>query len=112
MAIFNFFKTAQHQKFNIHTRYYDPVKEDVLKRVEELEGMQGSDTESLKKRMAYKMKRRGDGELRRTIRQKAMRKYFMRMLVLLIVLLLITYLILVKYLPKLTEMMETNTMLN
>ena len=112
MAIFNFFKTAQHQKFNIHTRYYDPVKEDVLKRVEELEDMQGSDTEALKKRMAYKMKRRGDGELRRTIRQKAMRKHFMRMSVLIIVLLLITSLIFVQYLPKLTQMMETNTMLN
>jgi hypothetical protein len=112
MAIFNFIKTAKNQKFHIETRYYDPVKEEVLKRVKDLEDMQGSDTESIKKRMAYKMKRRGDHELKRKIRQKQMRKYFMRMLVLLIVLLLITYLLLVKYLPKLTEILEKSSSLN
>ena len=45
MAIFNFLKTAKNQKFHIETRYYDPVKEDVLKRVKDLEDMQGSDPE-------------------------------------------------------------------
>ena len=112
MAIFNFLKTAKNQKFHIETRYYDPVKEDVLKRVQDLKDMQGSDPESIKKRMAYKLKRRGDHELKRKIRQKEMRRYFIRMLVLLIVLLMITYLVLVRYLPMLTEVLDKSTSLN
>ena len=107
MAIFNFLRTAKNQKFHIETRYYDPVKEDVLQRVKELEEMQGSDVDSVKRRMQYKMKRRGDLDTKRKYRKKEMRRYFMRMLVLLIVLLIGTYVILVKFLPNLVEIMET-----
>lgn len=111
MAIFNFIKTAKHQKYHYEPRYWDPVKEDVLKRVSDLEEMQGSDIESVKKRMAYKMRRRGDAELKMKARKKMMKRYFIRMMFLLALLLMGTYVILVRFLPKLTAIVDKNSVL-
>jgi hypothetical protein len=100
MALFNFFKTPRHQKFEYKPRYWNPEKEDVEERVK-LAKRESTDASAMKSRISHGLRRGYNSGSRNN--SKASRKSTLRLFVIIGILLLFTYYFLVVYLPRFEE---------
>lgn len=104
MALLRFFRVPKHQRYEYKPRYWDPRKEELQERLEQVKQIQGEGTEAMKARISSGLKRgyRGDQRLRK---QRAMRSNLILVGVV-VVLLLLAYVMLTIYLPGLVEAIE------
>lgn len=104
MAIFSFFKTPKHQKFNYIPRYYDPQKERLNEIIRQAKGDGVSDTEAAKARISGSFRRRSGGYQSST---KGFRsRSNILLLAIIVVLFGLTYVLLTVYLPDFISQIE------
>ena len=104
MALLRFFKVPKHQRYDYKPRFYDPKKEELQKRLKEIEGAKKGEIEATKSRISNGM-RRGYARNYQTKRQQMLRSN-MILLGVVLVLLLVSYLFLTKYLPQIVQSLE------
>ena len=104
MALLRFFKVPKHQRYDYKPRFYDPKKEELQKRLKEIEGVKNGEIEATKSRISKGM-RRGYSTNYQTKRQQMLRSN-MILLGVVLVLLLVSYLFLTKYLPQIVQSIE------
>jgi len=105
MAFLKFTKLPRNQKFDYKPRYYDPRKEELEERLKKIDECKSGDTEKIKNRISGGFRRKyeseGTGRRTRVVRSNLI-------LVGIIVLLgFITYTMLVVYLPRFVELLES-----
>jgi len=103
MALFSFFKTPRHQRFEYKPRYYDPQKEKVEQILKNVRGEGSSDTELAKTRIASAFQRRSKSH---SSTKQSMRRSNILLLAIIIVLFGVTYLLLTVYLPEFIDLFE------
>ena len=99
MKLLRVFRTPSHQRFEYKPRHWNPRKEELQQRLEQIEKVKQSDPEALKARIAQNF-RRGSGVNTKARQQAAMRSN-MLLLVIIVVLGLLSYVLLTVYLPGL-----------
>ncbi len=104
MAIFNFFKTAKHQKYKYIPRYYDPNKEELMQRYKHAKLKASDSPEAVKARISdgLRRKQRGNGAYRK---QQVLRSNLI-LLAVIAFLVFSTFFFLIKYLPVIVKMVE------
>ena len=100
MALFSFFKTPRHQKFEYKPRYWDPEKEELNRRIEAAK-RENKDPDAIKSRISSGMRRHYKYGSRSNSRGS--KKSTIRLFVIIGFLLLFTYYFLVVYLPRFEE---------
>ncbi len=105
MAIFSFFRTPRHQKFNYVPRYYNPIKEKIDEIVKGHEHDANNDTELIKSRISSTFRRRGTGG-NTAYSQVARRRSNYLLLAIIAILLALTYAFLTVYLPRFIDLVE------
>ena len=103
MALFSFFKTPRHQKFDYKPRYWDPAKEDVEERVR-LAKRESNDPNAMKSRITHGLRRSYNSSSRK--KSSSSKKSTLRLFVIIGILLLFTYYFLVVYLPRFEEFLR------
>ena len=103
MALFSFFKTPRHQKFEYKPRFYDPQKEKVEQILRNARGEGSSDTELAKTRIASTFQRRSKSH---SSTKRAMRKSNFLLLAIIVILFGVTYMLLTVYLPEFIDLFE------
>ena len=103
MALFNFFKTPRHQKFEYKPRFWNPEKEDVEERVR-LAKRVNNDPNAMKSRISSGLRRGYKSSSRSNY--SASKKSTLRLLVIIGVLMLFSYYLLVVYLPRFEEFLR------
>ncbi|MEY2904383.1 MAG: hypothetical protein RJA52_399 [Bacteroidota bacterium] len=105
MAFLKFTKLPKHQKFDYKPRFYDPRKEELEERLKKIEERRTGDIEGVKTRISGGFKRRyeveGSGRRTQVIRSN------LTLLGIIVSLAFITYKMLVVYLPRFVEMLES-----
>ncbi len=104
MALFSFFKTPKHQKFNYIPRYYNPQKEKLDEIIANARGDGQSDTELAKSRISSSFKRRGYTSS--AYSKNATKKSNYLLLAIIVVLFGLTYMLLTVYLPEFMQQFE------
>jgi len=101
MAIFRFFRTPSHQKYDYIPRYWDPQKEELEERLQRVEDRKKGDAESMKARLSGGFKR-GGGYQKGNVqfRRRQTRRSNITLLVVLVVLVFLSYLFINVYLPE------------
>jgi hypothetical protein len=97
MALFSFFKTARHQKFEYKPRYWNPEKEAVEERVR-LAKREDNDPNAMKSRISQGLRRNYKFSSRN--KSGISKKSTLRLFVIIGILLLFSYYFLVVYLPR------------
>ncbi len=103
MALFSFFKTPRHQRFEYKPRFYDPQKEKVEQILKNARGEGSSDTELAKTRIANAFKRRSKSHIST---KQAMRKSNFLLFAIIVILFGVTYILLTVYLPDFIDLFE------
>ena len=107
MALFKLFKAPKHQRYRYIPRHWDPEKEELEKRLKEVEGRKENSPEQMKARISSKLKRRGGRyEESKELKRKALRSYNIRMILMLVFILWLSYVVIVKYLPRIVAFVE------
>jgi hypothetical protein len=105
MAFLKFSKLPRNQKFDYKPRYYDARKEELEERLKKIEESKSGDVEGIKNRIAGGFKRRyeveGSGRRNQVFRSN------LTLLGIIVSLAFITYKMLVVYLPRFVEMLES-----
>lgn len=101
MAFFRgLFRTPRHSQFTYLPRYYDPKKEELKRRIEEIEKEKGTDSDAMKQRISAGL-RRGRGNT--SIRRKSVIRSNMVVFITIIVLMAIAAVFTYFYLPDLIK---------
>lgn len=103
MRLFRIFNTPKNQRFEYKPRHWDPQKEELHKRLDQIEKMKQNDPEALKARIAQNFRRGGKVGVDTRTRQKAVLRYNLVLLGIIAALGLLTYIFLVVYLPDLAN---------
>ena len=103
MALFSFFKTPRHQRFEYKPRYYDPRKEKIDQIVKSARGESNSDTELAKTRISSAFRRRTKSHIST---KQSMRKSNILLLAIIVILFGLTYLLLTVYLPEFIDLFQ------
>ena len=103
MALFSFFKTPKHQKFNYIPRYYDPQKERLEEIINNAKAGNSNDTERAKSRISQNFRRRGHSS---NYNRNVSRRSNILLLAIIITLFALTYLLLTVYLPRFIHQIE------
>ncbi len=103
MALFSFFKTPRHQKFEYKPRYWNPEKEDLDKRIE-MAKRENNDPNAMKSRISHGFRRSYNSSSRK--KSNASKKSTIRLLVIIGILLLFCYYFLVVYLPRIEALLK------
>lgn len=98
MALRKFIKLPTHQKYQYKPRYWDPEKEELNARLDQIEALKNGGTDGMKARIASGMKRGYKGD--RRFRSKQANRSNLVLLVVVIVLLAASYIFLTVYLPE------------
>ncbi len=104
MAVLRFFRVPKHQQYDYKPRYWDPKKEELEERLQEIEDRKGKSIDAVKARLSGGLRRGGyhtDGRYRK--RQVA--RSNLMLVAIIAVLVLISYLLLVQ-LPGFMEVLE------
>lgn len=101
MRLLRIFNTPKHQRFEYKPRHWNPQKEELHKRLEQIEKMKQKDPEALKARIAQNMRRGGWQDTRS--RQKSVLRYNLFLAAIIACLAFLTYVFLVVYLPDLAN---------
>ena len=104
MALFSFFRTPKHQKFNYIPRYYNPQKERLQEILNDARGEGKSDAEIAKSRISNSFRRRTGSY--RSPNQGFMSRSNILLLAIIVVLFGLTYLLLTVYLPEFIAKIE------
>ncbi len=105
MSLPRVFRTPKHQRFEYKPRHWNPQKEELEKRLEEIEKMKQNDPDALKARIAKNFRRGsiGHGDARR----KATLRSNMLLLGIIVGLVLLSYVFLSVYLPQIVNALGT-----
>lgn len=103
MALFSFFKTPRHQRFEYKPRFYDPQKERLEEILKNAKGEGISDTELAKSRISSAFRRRGRGHIDT---KKSVRRSNYLLLAIIVILFALTYVLLTVYLPEFVELFQ------
>ena len=103
MALFSFFKTPRHQRFEYKPRFYDPQKEKLEEILKNAKGESLTDTELAKSRISSAFRRRSTSS---SYAKQAMRRSNFLLLAIIVVLFGLTYLLLTVYLPEFIRLFE------
>lgn len=98
MALRRFIKLPSHQKYQYKPRYWDPEKEELDARMEQIESLKNGGTDGMKARITSGMKRGYKGDQRYRSRQASRSNLIL--LVVVIGLLAASYIFLTVYLPE------------
>ena len=101
MRLFRIFNTPKHQRFEYKPRHWNPQKEELYKRLDQIEKMKQKDPEALKARIAHNMRRGGWQDSRS--RQISVLRYNLFLAAIIAGLAFFTYVFLVVYLPDLAN---------
>lgn len=105
MALFNFFKTPRHQRYNYIPRYWDPEKEEREARMKELDRIKDKDDiEGMKARISSGLKRKS--RISSSYRKKQMMRSNLILFAVIVFLLIASYVIIAYYLPTILEALE------
>ncbi len=104
MALFSFFKTPRHQKFNYIPRYYDPQKERLEEILAQARGEGKDETELAKSRISSSFQRRTGSH--RSSRSGFVTRSNILLLAIIVILFGLTYLLLTVYLPNFISQIE------
>ena len=103
MALFSFFRTPKHQRFEYKPRFYDPQKEKLEQIIKQAKGEGVSDTDLAKSRISSAFKRRTKSH---ASTKEAMRKSNILLLAIIVILFGLTYVLLTVYLPEFINLFE------
>ena len=103
MALFSFFKTPRHQKFEYKPRYWNPEKEDLEKRIG-LAKRENNDPNAMKSRISHGLRRGYNYSSRNN--SNASKKSTLRLWIIIGILLLFSYYFLVVYLPRFEQFLR------
>lgn len=98
------FRVPKHQQFDYKPMYYDPAKEELEERLEELKELQKEDLEGSKARISSGL--RGGYMADQTYRQKQVFRSNLTLVGLIVMLAVLGYFLLSVYLPELTKFLE------
>lgn len=104
MALFNFFKTPQNQRFQYRPQHWDPEKEKRKQRLEYLESIKGDSAEAVKNRLQGGFKRGlvSDSE----VRSRMVARSNKLLLLIIVILICLSYVFLTVYLPDILEVLR------
>lgn len=105
MSLPRVFRTPKHQRFEYKPRHWNPQKEELENRLEEIEKMKQNDPDALKARIAKNFRRGGHGHS--AARRKATLRSNMLLLGIIVALVLLSYVFLSVYLPEIVNALGT-----
>ena len=105
MALLRVFRTPKHQRFEYKPRHWDPKKEELQKRLDQIEKMKQKDPNALKARIAQNFRRGGLGNAQ--ARRQAVLRSNLLLLGIIVVLLMMAYIFISVYLTQLDEALGT-----
>ncbi|HQU58794.1 MAG: hypothetical protein KDD02_04760 [Phaeodactylibacter sp.] len=102
MALIKIFKVPKHQQYSYKPRYWDPQKEELHKRLKEVEERKGKSLDAVRARLESGGMRRGytadTGQ-----RQRQVLRSNLILVGIIVLLVLLSYLFLTIYLPEIAE---------
>lgn len=104
MALRRFIKLPKHQRYQYKPRYWDPEKEELEARMEQIESLKNAGTDGMKARIASGMKRGYKGDQRYRNRQTSRSNLVLLFVV--IGLLALCYIFLTVYLPEIMSQID------
>ena len=104
MAMLRFFRLPKHQQYEYKPRYWDPKKEELQERLQQIEDMKASGPEGAKARIASGLRRGYNADAKFKSRQ--VRKSNFTLLAIILFLLLLSYVILSVYSPQIVEVLS------
>ena len=105
MALLRVFRTPKHQRFEYKPRHWDPKKEELQKRLDQIEKMKQKDPNALKARIAQNFRRGGLGNAQ--ARRQAVLRSNLLLLGIIVVLLMMAYIFITVYLPQIADALGT-----
>lgn len=103
---FSFFKSTKPRKFDPIPRFYNPEKEYIEDKIKKLEGTEDDKLTKMKSNIRNNFRNSHTGfGVNRSGRRQAYNSN-MRLVIILIVLVLITYILLIRYLPQLEQLLK------
>ena len=105
MALLRFFRMPKHQQYEYKPRYWDPKKEELQKRLQQIEEIKAGGTDGIKARISSGF-RRGYSASQAGRRKEVMRSN-MTLLGIIVALLVLSYMFLSVYLPRIVEAVES-----
>ena len=110
MRLLRIFRTPKHQRFEYKPRHWNPQKEELHKRLEQIEQMKQNDPEALKARIAQNFRRGSAGNSK--ARQQAVLRSNLLLVGIIAALAFLTYLFLIVYLPDIANALGTEPLPN
>ncbi len=103
MAFFKFIKVPKNQSFQFKPRYWDPEKEALEERLEQIKKRQhkATDPEALKSRISRGF--RSGYQQDSSLRSRLVYKSNVRLMLIIILLIILTYYLLISYLPAIIQ---------
>jgi len=106
MALLRFFRVPKNQQYDYKPRYWNPKKEELEKRLKEIEERSGNDPQAMRARLAGGGFRRGF-QADTTYRKRHVFRSNMILLSIVVTLIIGSYLFLSVYLPRIVSMLES-----
>ena len=103
MALFSFFKTPKHQRFEYKPRHWNPEREDVEERVR-LAQRKSESPEAMKSRISSGLRRTYNSHSKRN--SKDYKRSNLRLLLIVAIILMLCYYFVVVYLPRFEDMLR------
>ena len=105
MALLRFFRVPKHQQYDYKPRYWDPKKEDLQERLEQIEQMKGRNPEAVKARLSGGFRR--GFEANSSARKGQVLRSNLVLLAIVVLLVGFSYMFLTVYLPEIVNMVES-----
>lgn len=101
------FKLPKYNKFEYKPRYWNPKKEELENRLKLAEGMNGNDTDAIKARIQYNLRR--NKKVNKSLLQRQRMRSNLMLIAIVAILIVLTYMILVVYLPQIEKFLGPQT---
>ena len=98
MPVLRFFKLPKHQQYQYKPRFWDPKKEELQERLQQIEAAKEGDAEAMKARLAANFRKGYAKDA--SFRKKQVRRSNLTLLGILALLIILSYLFITIYLPE------------
>ncbi|MCB0571486.1 MAG: hypothetical protein KDC66_17065 [Phaeodactylibacter sp.] len=106
MALLRLFKLPKNQRYEYKPRYWDPNKEELQKRLKEVEERKGNSVDAVRARLSSSGFRHGFSADNR-LRQRQVLRSNLILVGIVVLLILLAYVFLAYYLPRIVESLES-----